>query len=143
MKYQHADLILMNGNIITMNEKTPSAEAVAVKGDKIIFVGAKEGAQSYKDKSTKIVDMNGKTLMPGFIESHAHPMSLANSLIEIDCRPEKVKSIEDIKNLVRKQTELVSEDQWIIGRGWDDNELIEKRNITRYDLDKVSPNHPV
>lgn len=138
-----ADMIFMNGHIMTMDKDLPNARAIVVKDGTIQYVGETESALNWKGNHTKIVDLKGKTLMPGFIESHVHPVEYAIKLLEIDCRATSAPSIEDVLEKIKEQTQLTPENEWIRGWGWDDSKLIEKRKITRWDLDKVSPNHPV
>jgi len=71
-----ADVIIYNARIFTSDESNPSAEAVAVKGNRILYVGTNEGTESYKDKSTRLIDGQGHTLTPGFIDTHVHLLSL-------------------------------------------------------------------
>ncbi|MEC5423283.1 amidohydrolase [Virgibacillus sp. C22-A2] len=141
--YKEADLILINANVITMDEALPKANSVVVKDGLIIFVGDKEDSLSWQGDNTEITDLNGKTVLPGFVESHIHPALYGLNLLEIDCRTPQVSSIEDILIKVQEQTGETQEGQWIRGWGWDDSKLQEKRNPTRWDLDKVAPNHPV
>lgn len=138
-----ADLILHNGYVITLEEDMESAEAVAVKDGRIIFVGTSKAALPLKGKDTKVVDLKGKALMPGFIESHAHPLACGESFLEVDCSPGTTNSIEEILCAVKEKASTLPKGQWILGRGWDDSKLSEKRVPTRWDLDQISPDHPV
>lgn len=139
----YADKIFMDGHILTMNEEQPLAEAVVVKDGIIQYVGDSEQALKWQGNHTEIINLNGKTLMPGFIESHIHPIEYAINLLEIDCRASMTPSIDAILEKVKEKAEVLSENEWIRGWGWDDSKLLEKRKITRWDLDKVAPNHPV
>src|SRR5699024_10656592 len=85
----------------------------------------------------------GKTMLPGFIESHIHPAEYGMNLLKLDCRPINTPSIEVILEKVLHEAEKTPEGEWIRGWGWDDSKLEDKRNPTRWDLDKVAPNHPV
>src|SRR5688572_32580344 len=71
-KVDTADLVLKNGNIYTVDERRPKAEAIAVKGDRIVFVGSNREAQKYVGKGTRVVDLMGKTVVPGMTDSHQH-----------------------------------------------------------------------
>ena len=71
-KVSPADLVFKNGNIYTVNERQPRAEAVAVKGDRIIFVGSNREAQNYVGKNTRVIDLNGRTMVPGMTDAHHH-----------------------------------------------------------------------
>ncbi|WP_368652432.1 amidohydrolase [Ornithinibacillus sp. 4-3] len=138
-----ADTIFVNGHIMTMDMDLLDASAVVVREGVIQYVGDTEPALNWKGKNTEVVDLEGKTLMPGFIESHVHPVDYAIKLLEIDCRATSAPSIEDVLKKIKEQTQSTPENEWIRGWGWDDSKLKEKRKITRWDLDKVSPNHPV
>ena len=89
-------LAILNGNIITINEEKPRAEAVLIYSDKIVKVGSTKEIQNESDADTKILDLQGKTLIPGFVDCHAHPRMYGLSLLRVDCRTPPIKSIEDI-----------------------------------------------
>src|SRR5690606_18382662 len=128
-----ADAIFINGHIMTMDMDLPEASAVVVKEGVIQYVGDTELALNWKGKNTEVVDLEGKTLMPGFIESHVHPVDYAIKLLEIDCRATSAPSIEDVLEKIKEQTQSTPENEWIRGWGWDDSKLKEKRKITRWD----------
>ncbi|EQB34654.1 MULTISPECIES: amidohydrolase [Virgibacillus] len=138
-----ADLIIINGNVITMDEKKPRAEAVAVKDGLITYVGKTKDALSWKSKETEIRDVSGKTVMPGFIESHMHPTHYGLNLLEIDCRPESAPTIHAILQKIKELAARIPKGEWIRGWGWDDSKLKEGRIPTRWELDQAAPNHPV
>ena len=138
-----ADRILINGNIMTMESGSPRATALALKGDRILFVGNDRDALELKGVYTEIIDLDGRTAIPGLIESHAHPLIYAKQLLGVKCDGEATRSIN---NIIENLAEVVSrtpEGQWVIGWGWDDSEFAERRNLTRWDLDRVSPKNPV
>jgi predicted amidohydrolase YtcJ len=136
-----ADLALTNGNIITINPSRPQAQAVAIENNKIIKVGKNAEIESLIKKSTKVIDLNGKTVVPGLIDTHIHMASFGKTLAEINLRG--VQSIKEMQDKLKKRVEKTEEEEWILGRGWDQDRLKEKRYPTRWDLDKVSPNNPV
>ena len=140
---QGAHLIFLNGNVLTMNEDSPKASAVVVKDGTIMHVGDDEEALDWKSENTEVIDLKKKTLMPSFIESHIHPSLYAMSLLEIDCKPNTTPSIKVLLEKVKDKVSHTSESQWIIGWGWDDSKLAEKRNPTRWELDEIAPDHPV
>ncbi len=135
------DLVLVNGNIITINSKQPKAQAIAIKQGKVVAVGANKQILSYVGKDTKKLDLKGKTVVPGFIDSHVHGASFGRGLTEIDLRG--IKSIKEIQRKVKRQAKKTANDRWIIGHGWDQDRLTEDRYPSRLDLDQVAPNHPV
>jgi predicted amidohydrolase YtcJ len=137
----HADLILVNGNIATMSYEQPRAQAVAVRDGKFVAVGTDKRILTYADENTRKIDLHGKFVVPGFIDAHLHGASLGRSFSQIDLRD--VKSVKEIQQKVRQRAEETPKGQWIIGNGWDQERLAESRYPLRFDLDEVTPNHPV
>jgi predicted amidohydrolase YtcJ len=135
-----ADLVLINGNIITMNPAQPRAEAVSIKGNKIEKVGSKAIVSPSIGAATMIFDLKGKTVVPGFVDTHAH-VSDFGRLARIDLNGSK--SIDEIKNRVKDDLPKATEGKWILGMGWDQTALKEKRYPNRMDLDEVSPKNPI
>ncbi len=136
-------LAITNGNVITMDKKKPKAQAVLVVGDKIYKVGSDVEIKSLIDEDTEEIDLEGKTLVPGFVDCHAHPMSFGQALMAVNCRTPPIISIKEIAHKIQEAVDKKAEEQWIIGRGYDDFKLIEKRHPNRWDLDKAAPNNPV
>lgn len=139
-----ADLVFTNGPVITVNAKNEIAEAVAVKGNKIAFAGKEAEAKDWIGENTKIIDLKGRALLPGFIDSHIHFEMYGmkqSSMIDLDYS--KAKSIEDIKSLIRKEAAKKKPGQWIQGWGYDHNKLAEGRHPTKQDLDEAAPLNPV
>jgi len=93
-----ADVIIYNARIFTSDESNPSAEAVAVKGNRILYVGTNEGTESYKDKSTRLIDGQGHTLTPGFIDTHVH--LLWGSIWMGNAQLQEVRTKADLKNIL-------------------------------------------
>jgi hypothetical protein len=142
-----ADLVLINGVIATMDDSSQSAEAIAIKGDKILFVGSGEDAEIYIGDSTEVIDLEGKFLMPGFIESHAHFLGLGKSKQILDLR--EAKNWDEVIAMVAKACESARPGDWILGRGWHQEkfEPAPYPNVNGYpihnELSKASPNNPV
>lgn len=139
----NADIIFHNGPVLTVDKDNSIKESLAVKGNKILFVGTKNEALSYADGKTLMVDLKGRSLIPGFIDSHLHTAVLGTNSLAIDCRSPQVDSIEDIKKLIANAVKVIPKGQWIRGWGYDQSKLKEKRHPSRWDLDEVAPNHPV
>lgn len=139
----YADLIIKGGPVITVDKDNNIQEAVAVKGNKIIYVGSEDTVMNYKADNTKIIDLKGRSLIPGFIESHIHTAVMGVNALAIDCRPSAVSSIEDIKEAIYERTKTTPKGNWIRGWGYNDQYLKEQRNPNKWDLDQVSPDHPV
>lgn len=138
------DLILVNGKIYTMDKERSIAEAIAVKGDIIEKVGSTEEIMALRKDHTKIIDLEGKIILPGFNDSHMHLLSYGHSLNRIDLG--RAKSIEDINNIIKTVIEetAIQKGEWVNGRGWNQDYFQgEKRFPTRYDLDNISLEHPI
>lgn len=136
-----ADLIISNANIYTMDASRPKASTLAIKDGKIIAVDI--DANPLKGHSTEWIDAENKTVLPGLIESHAHPIHFAANLLQLDLRAEVTPDIDSILEAVRQKAEGTPKGQWIIGMGWDDSKLKEKRFPTIEELSEVAPDHPV
>jgi predicted amidohydrolase YtcJ len=136
------DLLLTNATFLTMDEGHPTAAAVGIEGDRITWVGeAVEG--HYHLNVGREIDLGGATVIPGFNDAHNHLIMLGYWMTQLDCSYPAVTSIADIVAAVGERAAAEREGTWIEGRGYDDNKLVERRHITRWDLDPVSPNNPV
>lgn len=138
-----SELLLTNAAVITLDDDRPEASAVAVRDGRITWVGDSSEAAQYVGAGHRTVDLNGATVVPGFIDAHHHLMTLGYWMSNVDCSYPNAKSIGDIVDLVRLRAADTPPGQWIRGRGYDDNKLAEHRHLTRSDLDAVSPQHPV
>lgn len=136
-----ADVVLFNGNVITVDGKKARAQGVAIKDGRILWVGTNEEVKQAIGRGTQVRDLKGMTVIPGFIESHNHTLMFGLGLSSIDLT--KVSSIEEIIALVKERAGKQKEGTWIIGVGYNQNELKEKRHPTREDLDKAAPKHLV
>jgi len=119
------------------------AQAVAVKGGRVQAVGSTEEIRKLAGKGTEVVDLKGRTAMPGLYDSHLHVVSTGTALQMINCRTPPMMSIEDMKKAVAEKVKQAKPGEWIQGRGWDQAKLAEHRNPSRWDLDGVSPDNPV
>jgi predicted amidohydrolase YtcJ len=138
-----ADLILENANLITCDKDSPGAQAIAISGSLIIKTGSNREIKSFKKENTRVIDCEGKTLIPGFNDAHCHVFSLVNRLFSLDLSPNFIKSIEDIQKSVHLKANFLKPGRWISGSAYDEFHLAEKRHPTRFDLDKASPENPV
>ena len=131
-----------NGVIFTMNASGDRAGAMAVEGDHIVRVGEEEKLKR-QFPDAEAVDLEGRTIMPGFIEGHVHLLNYAYSLTKIDCAPLKsiAEMIETGKEYIRKNQ--IPSGTWVQGRGWNQTFFAEKRNPTVADLDAISTDHPI
>jgi predicted amidohydrolase YtcJ len=137
----NADLVLLNANIITMNPKNPHAEAIAIKKDRIIKVGKSIDIPPFINKSTEVLDLNGKTVLPGFIDTHIHIADFGRTLNWLDLK--NADSIQAIQEAIKQKAQTTPKNKWILGSGWNQNNLKEKRAPTRQELDEAAPNNPV
>lgn len=138
-----ADIILYNGNVITMDNLYPKATAIATWKNKIIGVGDYKDMDSLKGPQTKLINMNKKTILPGFNDSHCHLPITGTSLLSIDLLDKGIKCIDDIKKRVAERAKNSLPGEWIQGWGYDHTKLKENRHPNRWDLDEVAPNNPV
>jgi hypothetical protein len=140
-----ADLVLYDGKIVTMDGEESLAEAVAVKFGKILSVGSNEEIKELVGEGTKEIDLEGRTVIPGLIDSHCHMTATgARKLISVDLSEEAgVTSIEDIQERMAERAEETPEGDWIIGIWEDDSKLKEKRHPTRWELDEATTDHPI
>ena len=140
---QKPDMVILNAEVLTMDTSRPSAEAVAVARERILAVGDNKDIQALAGPDTQEIDGQGLTLLPGFIDSHIHLLSLARTTQELDCRPEKASSVAAIAHRVFEWARIVPPGDWVRCFGYDDLALEERRHPNRHDLDGISPKHPV
>ena len=138
-----ADIILKNASVITMDAGKPTAELVAVNGDKIVLVGSNNELESVTGAGTRVIDCRGKTVVPGFNDAHCHLFSLMMKLLSVDLSPASVRSIGDIKEAIRRRAQETPPGTWLSGTDFNEFYLTEKRYPTRRDIDEVAPDHPV
>jgi predicted amidohydrolase YtcJ len=137
-----ASLILYSGNIITLDGSSRIAEAIAIRDGKILAVGKNGDILSLKNSSTQTIDLRGRTVIPGIIDSHEHPTGDGMKLFRPDLS--KPTSIAEIVAMVAAKVKETKPGEWVTNSGiWNDSKLDEKRNPTRDDLDPISPNNPV
>lgn len=137
------DLLLTNANVLTMDPAKPAASAVGISGERIVWVGDADDVRTHLSGVERTLDLNGATVLPGFNDAHHHLLLLGHWLSQINCSFPTVRSIADILAAVGERAAVTPEGEWIEGRGYDDNKLAERRHLTRWDLDRVAPNHPV
>lgn len=138
---EDVDLILLNGNIYTVNQRQPRAEAVAVKNDRIVFVGSNGEAKKLKSDKTRIVDLAGKTVVPGLTDSHCHIFGIGER--ELTLNLEGTNTREDFMAKVKERVATTERGKWITGRGWIETFWKPPQFPTRNDLDKIAPDNPV
>lgn len=139
----NADMVLLNGRIITMDDRLRSAQALAVAAGRILLVGGDAAVRETIGPTTKVIDLAGRAVAPGFIDAHCHPYYYGRSLRWIDSRPDTTHHLSQIVAAVQAEAAKREQGQWIQGWGYDDVRLPPRNAITRHDLDPVSPHHPV
>ena len=145
-----ADLVIMNGKVITVDKDFSIQQAVAVKDGKIVSVGTNDEVKSFIGSNTQVLDLRGKPILPGINESHMHPafFGATRPPLAIDLTFPAVKSIPDMVDALQKKVSKTPPGEWIRGFGWDQASLEECKNDPsvlprKGDLDAVSPDHPV
>ncbi|MGH9752250.1 MAG: amidohydrolase [Blastocatellia bacterium] len=143
-----ADSIYVNGVVITVNDAQPSAEAVAVKDGKILAVGGRDDVMRNKGSSTEVVDLDGRTMIPGFVDGHSHICDYGMLWRYPTLNPPPVGDVKSIDDVVAKMREFIEKKRIprgvaVFGNGYDDSMLVEKRHPTKEDLDRVSTERPV
>ena len=142
-----ADLVLLDGKVVTVDSHQPQAEAVAVQGETIVAVGTSEEIRAWVGEQTEVIDLQGQLMIPGFIEGHAHFVGLGESKMMLDLKT--AKSWDDVVNQVETAVSKTPPGQWIVGRGWHQEKWTQppSPNVEGYPtgaaMNKVSPNHPV
>src|SRR3954453_19605156 len=144
---QPADLVLRNGKIVTMNPAQATAQAIAVRGDRITALGTDQAAQRWIGPATKVIDLHGMLAIPGFIEGHGHFTGVGEFRMGLDLR--EARTWDEIVAQVDRAVKQAKPGQWIVGRGWHQSKWAAPPdpNVEGFplhaSLDKVSPNNPV
>ena len=138
---ERAGLILHSGKIVTVNDGFSIAEAVAIRGERILAVGANDEIRKLAGADTREVDLGGKTVLPGLIDSHVHALGAA--MYEFDHTAPSMESIADVLDYVRSRAEALEDGQWIYVSQVFITRLKDQRYPTRAELDKAAPRNPV
>jgi predicted amidohydrolase YtcJ len=142
-----ATMVLRNGKIVTVDAAMPEAQAIAVRGDRIVAVGTNDAIQRYVSPATQVIDLRGQLAIPGLVESHGHFMGLGQSKMTLDLMD--VKDWSEIVSMVGAAAKQAKPGEWILGRGWHQEKwaTVPKPNVEGFPmhdaLSKVSPNNPV
>ena len=139
-KGKNESIVFTNAVIYTLDLNNPIANALVIKSNKIIYVGDEEKALEFKDTNTTVIDLNGKTVIPGLVDAHAHIAGLGKALMNLNLVG--TKSFEEIVGLAKEAAQKSHKDKWIIGRGWDQNDWNIKVFPNHKILSDISPNHP-
>ncbi|WP_163969560.1 amidohydrolase [Oceanobacillus halotolerans] len=137
------DVLIKNANILTLDETNTRARSVAVADGKIVNVWEEAEPSVKVTPDTKVIDLEGKTLIPGFIDTHNHLLMYAQFRKQADCSSSLAGDIPTVLQQLKALAENTPQDEWVMGWGYDDTLLAEKRHPTRDELDSVVPDHPV
>jgi predicted amidohydrolase YtcJ len=135
------DTILYNAHILTVNTREPRAQAIAIAGERILAVGSNDKVRSLATSRTSQLNVEGKTIVPGFIDAHTHPAYAGRyHLRAVDC---DLRSIADIVSALRERAKKTPPGEWVLGFKYDDTKTSERRFLNRADLDAASSTHPI
>ncbi|UCB52451.1 MAG: amidohydrolase [Candidatus Zixiibacteriota bacterium] len=135
------NLMLLNGNVYTMDPRLPMAEAVAIEGSKIIAVGKTSDVENLGRKNFRVIDLKGKPVIPGLTDCHTHFLSFAHGLRRVNLHG--VSSFGEILSTIEAFAAKLKDDEWLVGGGWDKNIVGGESLFSRQALDKLCPGHPV
>ncbi len=136
-----ADLVVTNARVYTVDPSRPEAQAIAVRGDRLAVVGTNEEALALRGPATQLIDAGGRAVIPGLHDAHGHVLGLGQSLQQVDLRG--TSSADAVVEAVRARAQTVPRGQWIVGRGWDQNDWPDPSWPTAARLDAAVPDHPV
>jgi len=136
-----ADLVIFNGKVVTVDKDGSEAEAVAVRGGKVIKVGKSSEILELAHKGTKKIDLGGNLLLPGFIDTHEHCIRRGLQLDWVDCA--KMKSLDEVVKALKEKAATKPDGEWVIGSWFDESQWADKRFPNKHDLDKASTKHPI
>lgn len=136
-------LLFINGEVISVNKNNEIKEAVAVKDNKIIKLGNTNEILQLQDGDSEVFDLNGCTLMPGFIDSHLHITMFGTNQLSISCKDEKIKSIDDLLQELKERAANTPTGEWVRASGFNEQQIQDKRFPTKEELDSVTSEHPI
>ncbi|MEM1190490.1 MAG: amidohydrolase [Pseudomonadota bacterium] len=135
----YADCVVLGAEVLTMDDAQPLAEAIAIRGDRILAVGSVDAIREFMGPDTVEIDAAGKLVVPGLIDSHSHPL-LAREAVGVDVN---LRSIVDVQQALARKAAQSPPGVWVIGVMYDDTKFIEGRPLTRKDIDAAVPDKPV
>ena len=136
-----ADTVILNANVITVDPQRPKTEAVAIRDGKFAAVGTTGEIRAFAGPETQVMDLSGKTVVPGFIDAHLHVLSSGVAhVMAVDC---DLRSIGEIQNALRERAVQTPKGEWVRGFKFDDTKTSEGRFLRKEDLDAVSVDHPI
>ena len=142
-----ATQIYRNGTILTMDSRGSVASALAVEGNVVLAVGTDDDVMAHAGPDTVVTDLRGRTMLPGFVDGHSHfvwaGLMFATQLDLSSPPVGKVKDIAEIRDLLKEKAASTPKGEWILGYGYDDTALADRRHPLASDMDDVTPDHPV
>jgi predicted amidohydrolase YtcJ len=140
-----AELLVLNGRVHTLDSARPEASALLVRGERVVAVGSDEEMRSRASKDARVVDLGGRTVLPGLIDTHTHLFDATTSRVagNLDLGIPAVRSLAEAVAAVKDRVSKAAPGAWIVGDGWGESKWPERRYINRKDLDPVSPRNPV
>lgn len=136
-----ADLVITNARIYTADQSRPVVDAIAVRGGRVVFAGNAAGAKALTGASTRTIDLGGRTVIPGMTDAHAHVAGLGERLRNVDLM--ETRSYEEVIARVVERARTTPKGEWILGRGWDQNDWGDTRWPLHEALSRAVPDHPV
>ena len=136
-----AELIVTNARIYTMDESRPVVEALAVRGGRILFAGSGGEAMALRGPATRVLDLDGRTVVPGMVDAHAHLLGLGEMLRNVDLVG--TRSYDEVVARTAARAKTLPAGAWVLGRGWDQNQWGDTRFPTHDALSRAIPDHPV
>src|SRR5438270_13981005 len=130
-----ADTIFLNGNIYTVDEKQRHAQAIAIKADRTVFVGSNPEAEKFRGENTRIIDLHGRAVFPGFTDSHCHIFGIGERVMPLNL--EGTNTLQDFLAKVHERVTKAEPGKWITGRGWIETFWKPPQFPSRSDLDKI------
>lgn len=134
-----ADMIVTGGKVLTMDPAQPVAEAIAVRGEYLLAVGRNDDIKSLAGVNTRRIDARGRTVTPGFIDSHSHPL-FAEEAVGVNVN---LRRIDDVKSALAGKAANTPPGHWVRGVMYDDTKFEDERPLNRSDIDEAVPDHPV
>lgn len=138
-----ANIVFYNGSVITSDPNNTIVDSIAIKENKIIYVGPKKNIHKFIGENTQLIDLKNRSLLPGFIDSHVHLSIYGSNLLDVNCQESTIKSLKDLFNVLKQKTNQMERGKWIRAWSFDESKVKEKRFPTREELDKVSKHHPI
>ncbi len=138
---ESADVVFLNGEVITIDNNQSVTEAIAIKDNKIYQVGSSSQIKKLIGEQTQVIDVKGKSVLPGFIDAHIHLSIFGTNLLDIDCN--RYQSLDELYTELKEAAKNTVNGKWIRAWGFNENNVAEKRCPTKEELDKVSMDHPI